>query len=503
MGTTKTDDAEHRGANKIRNQLLLDAAVAKAKGSRISDGAGLYVNVPLRAWRLDYTYGGKRQTMSLGPLANVSLVQARQARDDAWALLAAGKSPTAERKTERVQVKHAAKVERLVRRGAPLPDTFADLFTQWHRNKLQSWSQSYAVKVKARIERGLLADIGAMPVGQITEADLLVPLERVQEQSNRTGGNKIESAHALAGYAGQIFRFAIRKGKCRRNPAFKITEALMPLIVQNHAAITEPRDFARMMHVINEYPGFPTTRAALLFHAMCAQRPGNTARARWADIDLAERTWSIPSGEMKRSRQAKLSGRPHVVPLSAEAVALLREIQPLTGQGEFVFKADYTSARPLSENTLNAALRRLGIGKLEQVGHGFRASFRTIAAEHLHIDENVLEAILAHAKPGLGTAYNRAEWQAQQRAALEQWGAVVMHAARTGEWSTGLAKPAPAPAPAPTTGPAALVAAIERLTGQRVSVDALKAALAAPAPAKARRPPAKGISRVAKAASRA
>lgn len=472
-------------ASLIRHQkdlLAQIASAAKAGRSRVADGAGLYCIAvkggPTWSWRFDYSHGGKRKTLSMGTVADTTLVEAREKRDDAHALLAKGLDPSAERKAKREVVVRKAEVERAVERGLAIPGSFRAVFEQWHKTRSKGWSPSYAEKIKARLTNDILPWLGDRPIRDINEAMQLACLRRVQARG------AIESAHSTLQNCGQVFRFGVGESLCERNPAQGLTENLEPVIVEHMAAVTKPDDFAALMVAINCYRGSIVTRHALMLAAMLFQRPANLRAMRWADVDLERALWSIPSAEMKRTVQGKKSGRPHLVPLCSEAIALLRELHPLTGKGTFVFVAEHTSLRPMSENTLNMALRRMGIENSVHTSHGFRRTARTLLVERLGADPEIVEAQLAHVKSGpLGSAYDRAEYMRQRIAMMAMWGQVVADCAQ-GRPFPKMAPTMKAPAEkAHPTLPAddmkTVAKLVQRLAGKKVTAAQVQAAAAA------------------------
>jgi integrase len=231
-----------------------------------------------------------------------------------------------------------------------------------------------------------------------------------------------ESAHTLRQWSGQVFRYGIATGRCERNPAPDLHGALVPIEVKHMAAVLEPMKVGELMRAIHGYAGQPVTRAALQLSAYLFQRPGNIRMMRWADVDLEGKTWTIPAADMKRTRKGKLNGRPHLVPLAPQAVALLEDLKPLTGHGVYAFPSLLTGERPISDNTLRTALRRMNYANEEMTPHGFRAMARTILVEKLNMSPDVIEAQLAHGKSGpLGMAYDRAEFMEQRRAMMRLW----------------------------------------------------------------------------------
>jgi integrase len=244
----------------------------------------------------------------------------------------------------------------------------------------------------------------------------LQTLRRVESRGVR------ELAHSLRETAGQVFRYGIATGRCERNPAADLRDALKPVGTKHMAAVLDPDDAAPLMRAIAGYSGHPTTRAALQLAAQLFQRPGNIRAMEWSEIDLDGALWSIPASKMKRTLHGKVNGRPHLVPLAPQAVAILRDLQPLTGRGRYVFPSLLTGERPMSENTLRTALRRMGYSNDDMTPHGFRAMARTIMVEKLNMAPDVIEAQLAHGKSGpLGAAYDRAEFMEQRRQMMIAW----------------------------------------------------------------------------------
>jgi integrase len=209
---------------------------------------------------------------------------------------------------------------------------------------------------------------------------------------------------------------------CERDPAADLRDALKPIQTKHHAAITDPKRTGELLRAIDDYQGLAVTRAALRFVPLVFQRPGEVRHAEWNEFDLDSATWTIPARRMKRTKAGKADGPAHIVPLSTQAVAVLRDLHPVTGHGRFVFPSPRTGERPISDNAVLSALRRMGYPKDEMTGHGFRAVARTMLAERLGVDEAIIEAQLAHAVPdALGRAYNRTEFLAQRRAMMQQW----------------------------------------------------------------------------------
>jgi len=410
---------------------LTDRAISAAKPGdkplRLYDGGGLYLEVTPKGgkwWRFKYRFDGKEKLLSMGtypdtPLAgrwvdkakqkaqdeSGYLKGARDKRDDARQLVAAGIDPSAERKA-----RAAATTDQLP------ADSFEIVAREFHATKSPEWSGPHAARWLERMTKDVFPWLGSIPLPEISAPMLLKTLRRVEARGVR------ETVHAIHQGCGQVFRYGIATGRCERNPAADLRGALQPVLVKNMAAIVEPAQAGDLMRAIAGYQGHPLTRAALELSALLFQRPGNVRTMEWAELDLDGAAWIIPAAKMKRARHGKINGRPHLVPLAPQAVNILRDLEPLTGNGPFVFPSMLSRERPMSENTVNTALRRLGFDKTQATAHGFRAMARTILVEKLNVDPEVIEAQLAHGKGGsLGTAYDRAEYVDKRRAVMVLW----------------------------------------------------------------------------------
>lgn len=277
-------------------------------------------------------------------------------------------------------------------------------------------SDGHAERTRIRLEQDVFPWLGRLPIGTIKPPALLECLRRVESRG------AIETAHRIRQACGQVFRYGIASGLCERDPAADLRDALRPVQTKHHAAIVDPKQTGALLRSIEDYRGQPVTRAALILAALLFQRPGELRQAEWSEIDLDTALWTIPAGRMKRSKAGKADGPPHVVPLATQAVKILRELQPLTGHGRYVFPGLRTGERPMSDNAVLSALRRMGYPKDEMSGHGFRAMARTMLAERLGVDEKVIEAQLAHSvSDSLGRAYNRTQFVEQRRAMMQLW----------------------------------------------------------------------------------
>lgn len=379
------------------------------KRHRLTDGAGLYLEVSpsgSKRWFWKFYPQGKESRLALGRYPNLSLKAAREARDEARSTRQSGANPVQRRKVERLAA------------TASSATTFEAVARELHGLKTgTAWGPAHAAQWLRTCEKDLFPRIGALPLADIAAPLLLDALKRVQARGAS------QQAHDLREYAGQVFRHGIATGRCKGNPAADLIGALRPHVVRSMAAVLDPKRTGELLRAIDGYIGQPTTRAALALSALLFQRPGNMRSMEWTEVDLDAALWSIPAVKMKRRIAGKLNGRPHLVPLPAQAVTILRDLYPLTGHGRFVFPGQRSHDRPMSENTVNAALRYLGYPAEDHSAHGFRAMARTLISERLPgVAPDVIEAQLAHGKSGpLGMAYDRAEYMEERRRLMTEW----------------------------------------------------------------------------------
>lgn len=390
---------------------LTDAAVRNAKPTeksrKLSDAAGLYLEVRPEGgkwWRWRYRFAGREKLLSLGVYPEVSLSEARTKRDELRKLLASGADPSVTRKAEKAA------------REGDAANSFEVIAREWYATKRTEWSASYGEKIIARFEADVFPYIGRRPVADVTPPELLEVLRRIE------GRGVIETAHRARENCSQVFRFAVATGRATSDPARDLKDALRKPVVKHFAAITKPERMAELLRACAGYAGTPVVRTALLLAPMLLLRPGELRHAQWAEFDLDAATWLVPAARMKREKAGKLQGAPHMVPLPYQAVEALRDLEQLTGRNAYVFRGERHHDRPMSENTVNAALRAMGFAAEEVTGHGFRATARTMLVERLGVDESVIEAQLAHSvKDSLGRAYNRTEFIEQRRAMMQTW----------------------------------------------------------------------------------
>jgi integrase len=410
------------GINTLSDKTIksaLKTARESGKPKRVSDGAGLYLEARPNGsgwWRLRYWDGGKEGMVSLGTYPEVPLTLARQRRDDKREGHAAGITPSEQRKIEKAEKASKAEAARYAAAGLPGPGTFEHTGREWHAYMLQSWSEGHAGKVLALLEKDLFPFVGARPLASITAPEVLKEARRIEA---RGAG---ETAYRAVKIAGAVFRYGVQQGHCESDPTRDLKGAIVLPAAKHRAAVTDPAKFREVLLAIDAYQGTPVVRAAVALAPLVFLRPGELRKAEWSEFDLKHAMWTIPAERMKGRKKAKAAGIAHLVPLAPQAVAILKELQPLTGKGRYVFPNPLTAERPLSDNGVLSALRRMGFGPQEITGHGFRATARTIAVERLGIDPEVIEAQLAHAVPdALGRAYNRTKFVEQRRALMVKW----------------------------------------------------------------------------------
>jgi integrase len=401
-------------------RAAVKAAAYTGQAGKITDGGGLHLEARPSGsgwWRLRYRLDGKERMLSLGTYPQVSLAQARARRDEARRSIAAGTDPSASRKADKAQRASQAQAKALEDAGLPGPGTFAFVAREWLTNVHEAKvSAGHAERTRIRFEQDVFPWIGRTPIAQLEAPELLTVLRRV------TARGAIETAHRIKDACGQVFRYGIATGACTRNPAADLRDVLPPVPTRHHAAIVEPKRAAELLHAMADYAGHPITRAALALSALLFLRPGELRQLEWAWIDLDSATLTIPAELMKRKKADKTNGMPHLVPLAPQAVVVLRELQALTGGARYVFPSLQSKDRPMSENTVNVALRRMGFDRETATAHGFRAMARTMAAERLGVAPEVIEAQLAHqVSDSLGRAYNRTQFVEQRRTLMLKW----------------------------------------------------------------------------------
>lgn len=383
---------------------LSDLQVKNAKPQenqyKLMDGFGLFLLVTPtngKLWHFDYRYGGKRKTLAFGAYPSLSLSDARHRRADAKKLLANGVDPGAVRKAQKAS------------RAESDANSFEMVAREWHDKFKGSWSSSHAHVTITRLERDVFPWIGKRPIGEIEPPEVLSVLQRIE---SRGAG---ETARRMKIVCGQVFRYAVASGRAKRDQTVDLKGALKPVISKHLASMTNPIEVGGLLRSIEDYMGSLVTKCALRLAPLVFVRPGELRQAEWHEINLETAEWNIPASRMKMKV-------PHLVPLSHQAIAILQELKPLTGISRYVFPSARSNARPMSDNAILAALRRMGFAKDEMSGHGFRAMARTILDEVLQVRPDFIEHQLAHAvRDPNGRAYNRTAHLAERRKMMQTW----------------------------------------------------------------------------------
>lgn len=381
---------------------LTDIAVRNAKARekpyKLADERGLYllVNAAGKYWRFDYRFAGKRKTLALGVYPDSTLAKARAKRDEARRQLADEIDPGLQRKAVR-----AARSERAA-------NSLEVIAREWHAKQLPAWTAGHAGRILRRLDVDVFPWIGARPIAELTAPEVLAALRRIEARG------AIETAHRTHQNLSQVFRYAIATGRAERDPCPDLRGALPPAKPQHHASIVEPKAVGELLRAVSGYQGTPVAKCALRLAALVFVRPGELRKAEWSEIALDRAEWRIPAERMKMRA-------PHIVPLSTQAAQLLRDLQALTGAGRYVFPGARTNGRPMSENTVNAALRRMGYASDQMTGHGFRSMASTLLNE-AGWNRDAIERQLAHAdRDEIRAAYNYAEHLPERRKMMQAW----------------------------------------------------------------------------------
>jgi len=368
----------------------------KDKAYKLTDGGGLYLLVSPSGgkwWRFDYRCQSKRKTLSMGVYPAISLKDARDRRDEAKKQLANGIDPAMVRKSQKHQQSQ--------------PNTFEAVAREWHAKFKPGWSDSHANRLLRLLERDIFPWLGSMPVSDVSSPLLLQTIRRIETRS-------LDTAHRAMQNCGQVFRYAIATGRQQNDPTHALKGAIPPIRDNHFASITHPEQIGPLLRAIEGYKGEFITQSALRLGPLVFVRPGELRHAEWSEMNLEIGEWRIPSEKMKM-------GQPHIVPLARQSIVLLTDLQPLTGTGKYLFPSVRSSDRPISENTINAALRRLGYTKDEMTGHGFRSMASTLLNEQ-GWNRDHIERQLAHAERNkIRAAYNYADYLPERRKMMQAW----------------------------------------------------------------------------------
>lgn len=382
--------------------IEVEKAKTKANEYKLSDGLGLHLLVTPsggKLWRFQYRFAEKQKSVALGKFPEISLADARKRRDDARTLLANGVDPDAVKKEQKLLEQLQAEID---------ANTFEKVAREWHEYKKPEWSEKHAGRLMRRLELDIFPFIGNKPIVTIERPELVNVLQRI---ATRTAETAIRLKIAFHG----VFRYAHNKGIIKHNPAIEFRDVIPKVAVSHMAAPTEPKKVAELMKAIDGFSGSFVTRCALKLTPMFFVRPGELRSMEWSELDLDAAEWNIPGFKMKMKKD-------HLVPLSTQALEILRMLKPLTGSGRYVFPCHRSPSRCMSENTINASLRRLGFDKTEITAHGFRATARTMLDELLGFRPDIIEHQLSHAvKDANGTAYNRTSHLPERRRMMQAW----------------------------------------------------------------------------------
>jgi integrase len=378
--------------------IAIRSAKPKNKAYRLSDAGSLYLEVSPsggKLWRFKYRFNDREKRLALGVYPTITLKDARERRDDAKRLLAASIDPGAAKK--------AAKYSR----AGCEANSFEVVAREWHSQRSASWVANHGNRILKRLEADLFPFVGRTPIADLKAPDFLDAARRIEAR----GAN--ETARRAINTCSQVMRFAMATGRANADPTTALRGALAPVQTKHLASVTDPKAVAELLRVIDGYHGGLIVRGALRLAPLVFVRPGELRQAKWSDIDLDNSEWRFTASKTKT---------PHIVPLASQAVAILREMHCITGNGAYVFPSARSADRPMSDNAILGALRRLGIGNDEMTGHGFRAMARTILDEVLGFRPDFIEHQLAHAvRDPNGRAYNRTAHLGEQKKMMQEW----------------------------------------------------------------------------------
>lgn len=402
------------------NDATARTAKPREKPYKLSDEKGMYLLVNPNGskwWRLKYRFAGKEKLLSLGVYPSVTLRMARAKRDGDSSLRPDGLPRQKQNEPKLVGAREliAMGIDPSVNRQAHKATVFGQaessfeiVAREWHSKTSSKWSKGHGAKILKRLENDVFPWLGKRPIASITAQELLACLRKMETRG------AIETAHRAHQNCSQVFRYAIATGRAERDVAADLQGALPPTTPVHHASITDPKAIGELLCDIEGYKGAAVTKAALRLAPLVFLRPGELRRAEWDELDFDKAEWRLPAEKMK-------SKVPHIVPLSKQALAILQEIKPLTGKGKYVFPSVRSNERAMSENTVNAALRRLGYTTEDMTGHGFRSMASTLLNEH-GWDPDAIEKQLAHAERNtVRAAYNYAEKLPERRKMMKFW----------------------------------------------------------------------------------
>ncbi len=395
--------------------MLTDASIKNAKPKekayKLTDGEGMFLLLNpngSRWWRFNYRIGGKHKQISFGVYPEVTLKEAREKRDEARKMLRDGIDPSQAKKAQKASDSGANSFETIAR--------------EWFAKFSPTWTPSHGDRILRRLERDIFPWIGKRPISEIKAPELLTVLRRIEERG------AVETAHRASQNCGQVFRYAVATGRAERDPTGDLRGSIPPTKQKHHASIIDPREIGALLRAIDAYEGGLIVRCALRLAPLVFVRPGELRTAQWREINWDKSEWVIPAERMKMREK-------HIVPLSRQSLEILRELQPLTGDGKYLFPSPRTSDRPMSDNAILSALRRMGYTGDQMTGHGFRSMASTLLNEQgWHRD--AIERQLAHAERNkIRAAYNYAEHMPERRRMMQSWADYLGELRRAGNFS--------------------------------------------------------------------
>jgi integrase len=376
----------------------IQKAKPEAKARKIFDEKGLFVLIHPNGgkwWRFKYRFEGKEKLLALGTFPEISLAEARERRDESRSLVARGIDPS--------KLKQSRKAAKLEAAG----NSFAGVAEEWLSKKAALWSPGHSLRVRRSLEADVYPALGQQPVSELRAKDFLSVVRKIESRG------AIETAHRALSNCSQIMRFAVQTARAESDPCINLKGALQPAKTKHLAAITEPARIGPLLKKLNSYKGTYSVCCALKLSPLVFVRPGELRSAKWDDIDLDLAEWRF---------KVSKTDSDHIVPLSRQAVTVLRDLKSLNHQSKFVFPNARTSQKCMSENAVLAALRSLDIPKEEMCGHGFRAMARTVLEEVLGYRPDIVEMQLAHSvRDPLGRAYNRTTHLETRREMMQSW----------------------------------------------------------------------------------
>lgn len=371
----------------------------KERAYKLADEKGLFLFVKpngSKSWRFKYRFAGKEKLLSIGLYPEVSLAYAQDARDKARKLLIEKIDPALTKQAS----KRAAKLT--------AENSFESIAREWFIKHSSKWTPSHGERIIRRLEKDIFPWLGRRPIIEMTAEELLNTLRRIESRG------AIETAHRARQNCGQVFRYAIATGRAEQDVTLGLRGALPPAKKRHHASIIKPQAIGELLRAISDYQGYFVTKCALRLAPLVFVRPVELRKAEWFEFNFEVSEWRIPAEKMKMRVT-------HIVPLSKQAISILEELRPLTGDGKYVFPGIRSPKRPMSENTVLAALRRLGYSKAEMTGHGFRSMAATLLNEQ-GWNRDAIERQLAHAeRNNVSAAYNYAEYLPERRKMMQHW----------------------------------------------------------------------------------